>query len=154
MRVSVRWMVRPARACAVVAGLTGALVACGSQKESPPPSGSVEPPGAEESLAPAPGFQGVVLPESYPDDVPRYPGATLTDVAVESAASMIVTFQTDDSVDQVSGFFTKSLKSNGWWIESDQGGGILASKERRTASVMIREGPRGSQVDVVLLGGD
>jgi hypothetical protein len=152
--VSVRWRVQPAWACALVAGLAGALVACGSQTESPPPSGSVDLPGAEESLAPTPGFRGVVLPESFPDDVPRYPGATLTDVAVESATSMIITFQTDDSVDQVGGFFVKALKSNGWWIESDQGGGILASKERRTASVMIREGPRGIQVDVVLVGGE
>ncbi len=152
--MSVRWMAHQALVCAVVAGLAVGLVACGSQTESPPSAGSVDLPGAEESLVPTPGFEGVALPESFPDDVPRYPGATLTDVSVESGASMIVSFQTDDDGDQVGDFFTESLKSNGWWIESDQGGGILASKERRTASVMIHEGPRGSQVDVVLMGGE
>ena len=49
-------------------------------------------------------------------------------------------------------FFVENLKSNGWWIENDQGGGVFASKETRTATVMIDDSRDTTRIDLMVIG--
>ncbi len=131
-----------------------AALACGSEPEGAAPA----PPTSPTAAAPpvpvptAPGLLTVELPSDFPADVPTYPGARLESVMVDPGAGTMVSWTTDDSAEDVLAFFTKNLKSNGWWIENDQGGGVFASKETRTATVMIDDSRGGTHIDLMVTG--
>ncbi len=63
----------------------------------------------------------------------------------------MVSWTTDDGAEAVTAFFVENLKSNGWWIENDQGG-VFASKETRTATVMIDDSRGATHIDLIVMG--
>jgi hypothetical protein len=93
----------------------------------------------------------VELPDDFPADVPTYPGGRLESVLVDPGSGTMISWTTEDSAEDVMAFFTKNLKSNGWWIENDEGGGVFASKETRTATVMIGERGGATQIDLMVM---
>ena len=133
----------------------GALVAlaCGSEPEGTAPASPSSPTAVAPPVPvpPAPGLPTVELPDDFPADVPTYPGARLDSVMVDPGAGTLVSWTTEDTAEDVMAFFTENLKSNGWWIENDQGGGVFASKETRTATVMIDASRGSTQIDLIVM---
>ena len=53
-----------------------------------------------------------------PEDLPRYPNATLLDMDTETyEEGLIVRFESPDSVDQIRAFYDRELPAAGWEIE-------------------------------------
>ena len=53
-----------------------------------------------------------------PEDLPRYPNATLLDMDTETyEEGLTVTFESPDSVDQIRAFYDRELPAAGWEIE-------------------------------------
>ncbi|MHB1034901.1 MAG: hypothetical protein ACYC35_12055 [Pirellulales bacterium] len=90
------------------------------------------------------GGAGVPLPESFPKDVPVYPGSTVATSATMKEATQ-VSLQTGDSTQKAVTFYQSKLKENGWDIENTmnmQQGNMLAAKKadsRLTVMIMAQD---------------
>jgi len=81
------------------------------------------------------------LPSNFPEDVPRYPQATVMSSMSQGNAMNMVTFQTGDSPEKVHEFYSAQLKDGGWEIVSElstpQMRMISAKKSKREANVTV-----------------
>jgi hypothetical protein len=74
---------------------------------------NVTPPaGAGTSTTPQPTPTFDMTKSGLPQDVPLYPGAN----GIQAVNGMGISFQTNDSLDQVNSFYTGALKSGGWQL--------------------------------------
>jgi len=67
-----------------------------------------------------PEVAGVPIPESFPDEVPIYPGAVAALASGDDSASVprsAVRLQTQDSPESVYDFYVDKFSSEGWTIE-------------------------------------
>lgn len=84
---------------------------------------------------------GLKLPEGFPEDLPAYPGSTLTATLGGQGITM-VSYQTDATVAEVTEFYRTSLPEKGWSF----------SGEVRTAESSLlhaaREGSRGVSIGI------
>ena len=91
--------------------------ACGGKPE-------VEPVQAVQAVAPAEELEEaeedapVARVSMIPEDLPRYPGATLLDMDNESfEEGLTVTFESPDPVDSIRAYYDRELPAAGWQIE-------------------------------------
>jgi len=113
-----------------------ALAACGADREggSAPADLDVPTPGLESPLG-----GGIALPERFPSDVPRYPGAELVSVNLHGP-DMIVTFTSSSEVSEVAEHLEREFESRGWSTKSftDAGGtSVWGDKQGRDADVLV-----------------
>jgi hypothetical protein len=83
----------------------------------------------------------VALPGNFPEDVPRYPQATVQSSMSQGNAMSMVTFQSGDSPEKVHDFYSAKLKDGGWEIVNEvsmpQMRMINAKKAKREANVTV-----------------
>ncbi|MFN7974357.1 MAG: hypothetical protein U0166_18745 [Acidobacteriota bacterium] len=92
-------------------------------------------------------FSGNAVPESFPKDVPVYPGATpgYGVTATGDKGATVAVLNTTDDPAKVLTFYQAELPKNGWEIKTTvdskaEGGMLLATKDTRQATVMIGKG--------------
>lgn len=124
--------------------------------DSPPLFGS----GATPLPSPSSPTTEVQLPSNFPDEIPRYPGATL--LAVDSASSVAIAsptapstptvtrWQTADSIEQVQQFYQSIFPSNGWAIApiSEAGTTSTLTAEKDSVQVTVTLGAPGTPQDL------
>lgn len=145
-----------------------AALACGGGDEAagPPPEAASSEPGARLGEGGRIEFRGeqgevftmdlerpVELPADYPDDVPRFPGAT--PVMANSApgeGNLVVMFEADTPADEVFSFYRQGFADSGWKIAREvQVAGqhiLLARKEGREANLIV--GGHGEKSQIAL----
>jgi hypothetical protein len=84
------------------------------------------------------------LPDNFPDELPRYAGAKVLGSVtseVEGSSGTLVTFETDDSADDVGDFYASALEDQGWNIETESSAGgariFLATSGDTAASISV-----------------
>ena len=87
-----------------------------------------------------------------PEDLPRYPAATLLDMDTESyEEGLSVTFESPDSVDQIRAFYDRELPAAGWEIEVAKRISdayiILAHKGEMEANIDVTEGGETTSIE-------
>lgn len=149
MRFSIHFVVIAAGGAALALAL-----GCGQPPEdeeagSKMPSSSA-PSGAIES-------QGVIrtttLPANFPDDVPNHPEAQVVQSKATSDLALAISMIIKDDVSAVSSYYADTFASEGWTTDiraMPEGTAIFADKGNRSAAVMISEGRRGAQVELIL----
>jgi hypothetical protein len=112
-----RPVVRVALAIVLIVTLLGAGAACaigGTSSGSPQPSAFTPFP----SGSPTPKLDpAVAMPPTFPSDVPIYPGARLTSQANFTSSGQStwgMEWETFDSVDKVTAFYTARLNQGDW----------------------------------------
>ena len=125
--------------------------ACGGKPE-------VEPVQVAQAVAPAVELEqaeedapvaGVTL---IPEDLPRYPGATLVDLDNESyEEGLTVTFESPDPVDTIRAFYDRELPAAGWAIEVSKRISdayiIFAHKGNVEANIDVTEGGPSTTIE-------
>jgi len=140
--------------CMLVVAFVCGLGACREADAPVPAAADLEAPGAPEVTTEVAVEQTSGPPQAFPADVPQYPGGEIlmTRDAGEKAVSL--RFQTDDSVDQVAGFYERFLSAEGWSAmnRSAMGGAaVFATKGERRAAVAVSTNTEGkTQVDVMI----
>ncbi len=76
---------------------------------------------------------GVEAP-GLPDDIPLYPGATIT-----VAMSGMVGFEVEAELTDVTVFYREQMETEGWTLDSEYEGMLNYSKDGRTAMVVLAE---------------
>ena len=87
-----------------------------------------------------------------PEDLPRYPAATLLDMDTETyEEGLTVTFESPDSVDQIRAFYDRELPAAGWEIEVAKRISdayiILAHKGEMEANIDVTEGRETTSIE-------
>lgn len=113
--------------------------------------------GGKEFTYEVSGKGGVALPKSFPDDVPRYPGAGVLSSMSQGNAMSMVTLQTGDASDRVYEFYGAKLRDAGWEIVNEvaaqQMRMISGRKAERQANVTVIDGEGKCTVTVVYSDG-
>ena len=150
----VKWSFRcsPIPRLAVAVAITA--LACGSEPEATGP-GSATGSKAVAPKTPMP-FEpkwGTELPDNFPEDVPRFPGARVTKVRFSPDGGLAVSYTTDEDVDEVIDYFADSFAAEGWSTQvQDMGPGraVFADKAQRIASVVSSPGDEGTSIELLL----
>ena len=95
----------------------------------------------------------LALPETFPKDIPIYPGAKITaNVTVNDGAQ--VAFQTPDSAGKVVSFYTEKLKAGGFAIEATvntkESSMVTGKKDNRTVMVMAAGESDGTRISLMV----
>ncbi len=95
----------------------------------------------------------LALPESFPKDVPTYPGAKVTaNVTVNDGVQ--VSFQTPDSATKVVDFYAEKLKAGGFTMETtmntEASSMVTAKKDKRTVMVMAGRESDGTRITLMV----
>lgn len=101
--------------------------------------------------------KGAKLPESFPKDVPVYPGAEVG-MSFAQSDTYSVQLSTTDAMDKVAAYYKKELAANGWAEKQtlNQGGDnpmqtVSCEKSDRNLTVMIMGGK--GKIDITLTTG-
>ncbi|MHB8837169.1 MAG: hypothetical protein ACYC9Y_15875 [Candidatus Methylomirabilia bacterium] len=109
--------------------------------------------GGEEFSYEVSGKGGVALPKSFPEDVPRYPGAVVLSSMSQGNAMSMVTLQTGDAPERVYEFYGAKLRGGGWDIANEVSAGqmrmISGRKEERQANITVIGGEAKCTITVV-----
>ena len=157
----------------LVATGIGVGVGCRGEDEATdakPEASSVQPPeiqpGKSPGKSPRMGHPGTLreqlgsevdLPDGYPDDAPRYPGAKVNASSGAPGQGVAATFSTKDPVDKVTSYLRQDLASNGWESLPDDefptGVFVHAAKpaEGRKITLMIAKADQGDNDFVTLI---
>jgi hypothetical protein len=104
----------------------------------PPAAGAPEQSGEEGGDATV--AEGVI-PDSFPSDVPLYPGATVGASMTTPGLGVFATFETDDPVDAILAHYRGELAKGGWSVtDTAEGDGVDGSKGNRSVQVRARKG--------------
>jgi hypothetical protein len=144
-------------ACAIAL----ASIGCGSGEPSPTPAPSAAPtapapaeavPGA--AAIPAPAADAAtgetiaaagVIPEGFPSDVPVYPGAAPGSSMSMPGLGVFATFESNDAADKIVEHYRGELSKGGWSVtDSADGGGVDATKDKRSVQVRARQTEQGN----------
>lgn len=114
--------------------------------------GSPKPPAKPQPSA----VVSTQVPESFPDDVPLYPGARTTTSKVAPDRSMLVSFASDDAPNAVYRFYRDALTATGFHVEADlvaEGSRMFSlSKGARQITITISRAGRGSEITIMAGG--
>lgn len=106
-----------------------------------------------ETFSMAGSDSGVSLPESFPGDVPVYPGATVVASATMKEVTN-VTLKTSDKLDAVKKFYDEKLKAGAWQIVSTvntpQGTMIQATKGDASLTVVVGQEDDGTIINLAV----
>ena len=156
MSVSIRFV-----ATVVGAAALALSVGCGQppEDESTAKSQAAEPSKTPPSQAPTGGPPtGLVvttteLPANFPDDVPNHPEAEVLQARATADMGLAISLIVKDDVSAVASYYNKGFKSEGWSTNlknMPDGSAVFANKDKRTAAVLVTEGRRGAQVELIV----
>ena len=99
--------------------------------------------------------KGLDLPADFPSDVPVYPGARIASSLSNMQNNLLLlNLESDDSVGQVSDYYEKELKAQGWELQTasktETKGRFAGIKANRRAAVVIRSRKRQGDTNVML----
>jgi hypothetical protein len=147
-------------ACAIALASIG--TACGSDEPSATPAPTAAPtapapgeavPGAAGIPAPPPADATAgetiaaegVIPEGFPSDVPVYPGAVPGSSMSMPGLGVFATFESNDAAAQIVEHYRGELSKGGWSVtDSADGGGVDATKDKRSVQVRARQTEQGN----------
>ncbi len=95
------------------------------------------------------------LPDSFPDDVPVFPGAQSAGGLAVGGEGLAAALVTESATDAVVSFYSEELVARGWTLgaeprDSLQADRISASKDDRTLWVVVSDGSGGAQIFLAL----
>ena len=132
-------------------------LACGGEKSETPGAGATTE--APSAAAPAP--KGLVedvwlteLPENFPEDVPRYPGAEVVKARPASEAGVSVGFTTTDDPAKVASYFADQFAAQGWAtnrVDAPEGIMVFADKGDRSATYGVAASEGKTQIDLLVI---
>jgi hypothetical protein len=139
-------------------GISVALVACvalGCEGGDKTPAGETAPT-AEESGAqkPAEGVWQTSVPENFPPDVPRYPGAAVASARQTPENGFVADFTTADPPEKVVTYFTDSFAADGWAtrrVDAEDGVMVFADKGQRMTSVGVSPGEGKTRIQMLMV---
>lgn len=160
------WQARSTAMVALVLALAG--FGCGSDETRPAAPSATAPEGAPpqeeataeapaEPVVPAPPSEAMEwsgsLPSDFPPDVPQYPGSKVASAQGTQDLGVAVTFDSPDSLDAVTKFYSDTLASMGWQTQTqiiEEGAMILGDKEGKMLQAMVHRGGQGTLIDIVI----
>ena len=140
----VKWSSRWSLTGWLAAAVAITPLACGGDTEETGSEAATQSDRARPETTKAGRMQwGTELPENFPDDVPRFPGARITKVQIAPDEGLAVTFATDEEINEVIDYFADSFAAEGWSTEVRDmapGRAVFADKAQRFANVVtLRE---------------
>ena len=134
----------------------------GAAGQAPPSNPNPAPAGGTASPAPQPP-QAFRMPafmepgKGYPKDLPNYPDAKIINVQygpVETNETFSVSLLTADSMDKISAFYDKVVKSNGWTVTSrvvdpEYCEWILKKADDNDAKVTVRKDKQSPRIYII-----
>lgn len=158
MSVSIRFVAAVVGAAALVLS-----AGCGQPPEDEP---AAEPNAQAAKPAKSPASTGPVapreaprvvtmteLPANFPDDVPNHPEGQVLQARATSDMGLAVSMVVEDDVTTVAKYYAKAFSSEGWSTNvknMPDGSAVFAEKGNRNAAVMVTEGRRGAQVELIV----
>jgi hypothetical protein len=145
---------RTAGRLAIAAALGLALGCGGEQTEPAAPAGEQAPgpaPAAPQAPAAVEEVWSTTLPESYPEDVPRYPGAEVARAKLAPDGALTARFTSADAPDKVGAYFSDAFAGQGWStqkIDAPDGVLVFADKGSRSVSVALSTVEGQTQIDL------
>ena len=99
------------------------------------------------------------VPEDFelPDDVPAYPGATVTNVGVNDGDKLAVTFSSDGGAEDVAQYYFEELRHGDWSVDqtdAPDGVALFAEKGSRSMTVMVEKRPEGARISILSMSLD
>lgn len=97
---------------------------------------------------------GAKLPPNFPEDVPQYPGAEVSDARSVVGQGLAVSLTSDDDSDKVASFYADTFAARGWETDirrTPDGHMIFADKGKRAASALVHPGADGAGTQVELI---
>lgn len=95
------------------------------------------------------------LPESFPDDVPVFPGAQSAGGLAVGGEGLAAALVTESAAEAVVSFYVEELVARGWTLGAEprdalQSDRISASKDDRTLWVVVSDAAGGAQIFLAL----
>jgi hypothetical protein len=140
----------------VVLGSCLALGCSGEKSETPAAGGATPPPTAGSAGAAAGIEEGwtSTLPENFPEDVPRYPGADVVKARPASDAGWSVAFSTADEPSKVAAYFADAFAAQGWStqrVDAPEGIMVFADKGDRSVTYGVGAAEGKTQIDLLVV---
>lgn len=135
----------------------GALVAlgCGGEKTEAPAPETPAAPAEQPAAAPGQGeLWSSTLPDNFPEDIPRYPGASVVKSHSTPESGMKVMFTTPDDPGKVAAYYNDNFVAQGWSaqrVDAPDGTLVLADKGTRSATAGIMTGEGGTKIDLLVV---
>jgi hypothetical protein len=129
---------------------------CGGEKSETPSAGGAAAPAAAGKPG-APPVVGVEwstnLPETFPQDVPRYPGGNVVKARTAGDAAWVVYFSTADEPGKVAAYFADTLAAEGWSmqrVDAPEGTTMFADKGNRSVTYGVGTVEGKTQIDLLV----
>jgi len=155
--------------CVVGVALVWGLAGCGGSEEPAAPAAkapaakapAAKAPAAKAPAAKAPPAAKLVpdavvtndIPDTFPVDVPRYPGGNVLQGRAVGSTSVSLKLETGDSLEEVVRFYDDGLVAQDWSTDvrpSVNGTAIFADKGSRKLAISISTNQSGkTQVDLI-----
>jgi hypothetical protein len=135
-------------------------LACGGEKtETPAPAATTEVPAAGAPVQPEKieiieDVWLTELPENFPDDIPRYPGAEVVKARPASESGISVGFSTSDDPAKVAAYFADQFAAQGWAtnrVDAPEGIMVFADKGDRSATYGVASAEGKTQIDLLVV---
>ena len=94
------------------------------------------------------------LPENFPDDIPRYPGAEVVKARPASEEGLSVGFSTTDDPAKVAAYFADQFAAQGWAtnrVDAPEGIMVFADKGDRSATYGVASAEGKTQIDLLVV---
>jgi hypothetical protein len=143
----------------VALGSCLALACSGEKSETPGTGATTEPPAAGAPATPEKVeiIQDVwltELPENFPEDIPRYPGAEVVKARPSSESGISVGFSTTDDPAKVAAYFADQFAAQGWAtnrVDAPEGIMVFADKGDRSATYGVASAEGKTQIDLLVV---
>ena len=134
-----------------------ALGCGGEQSETPSAGGAAASATAAAGKPAAPPAAAIEwstnLPENFPQDVPRYPGANVLKARRAGDAGWVVYFGTADEPGKVAAYFADSFAAQGWStqrVDAPEGTTMFADKGNRSVTYGVGTVGGKTQIDLLV----
>jgi len=112
--------------------------------EAVPGAAAIPAPAADAATGESIAAEGVI-PEGFPSDVPVYPGAAPGSSMSMPGLGVFATFESNDAADKIVEHYRGELSKGGWSVtDSADGGGVDATKDKRSVQVRARQTEQGN----------
>ena len=136
-------------------------LACGGDEKSETPGAAATP---ESPAAPTPENPEKIeiiqdvwlteLPENFPEDIPRYPGAEVVKARPASESGISVGFSATDDPAKVAAYFADQFAAQGWAtnrVDAPEGIMVFADKGDRSATYGVASADGKTQIDLLVV---
>jgi len=136
-------------------------LACGGEEKAETPGPAATTTEAPALGAPEPEKIEIIqdvwlteLPENFPDDIPRYPGAEVVKARPASEDGISVGFSTSDDPAKVAAYFADQFAAQGWAtnrVDAPEGIMVFADKGDRSATYGVASAEGKTQIDLLVV---